>query len=50
MFQQNMEKYPITIVVFNSPSSKVDELITFLPSFKNQINIFKKYQSYLIDK
>ncbi len=31
--QQNLEKYPITIVVLHSFSSKVEALIEFLPSF-----------------
>jgi hypothetical protein len=50
MFQQNLEKYLVTIVVFNSLSSKIDELITFIPSFKNQLSSFKKHQAYLVSK
>lgn len=50
LFQQNLEKYSVTVVVLNSLSSKIEELITFLPSFKLQLDKFKKYQAYIIDK
>ena len=36
MDQQNLEKYSVTIVVLNSLTSKIEELLTFLPSFKSQ--------------
>ena len=41
MFQQNIENYPLTIVVFNSFTSKLNELITFLPDFKSQVYRFE---------
>lgn len=50
MFQQNLERYPVTIVVLNSFSSKIEELVTFLPSFKLQIDKLQKHKAYLIDK
>ena len=50
MFQQNLEAYPIIIVVLNSLTSKIEELVTFLPSFKSQINKLQKRQAYIIDK
>lgn len=50
VFQQNLDKYPISIVVLNSYTSKLDELILFLPSFKEQINSFEKHKSYIINK
>ena len=49
MFQQNLEKYPVTIVVLNSLSSKIEELVLFIPSFEKQINSFQKHKAYLID-
>ena len=49
MFQQNLEKYPVTIVVFNCLSSKIEELVLFIPSFEKQINFFQKHKAYLID-
>jgi predicted nuclease of predicted toxin-antitoxin system len=49
-YQQNLDKYPVTIVVLNSVSSKLEELVTFLPSFKSQVEQLKKYRAYIIDK
>ena len=49
MFQQNLEKYPVTIVVFNCLSSKIEELVLFIPSFQKQINSFQKHRAYLVD-
>ena len=50
MFQQNLDKYPLTIVVLNSLTSKIEELVLFMPSFKAQISSFEKHKAYLIDK
>jgi predicted nuclease of predicted toxin-antitoxin system len=50
IYQQNFDKYPITIVILNSLSSKVEELITFLPSFKLQAGNLQKNKAYIIDK
>ncbi len=49
-YQQNLDKYKITIVIFNALSSTVDELVAFLPSFENRISEFLKSGAYLIDK
>ncbi len=35
--QQNLEKYPVTIIILNSYSSKVEELVEFLPEFELQL-------------
>jgi hypothetical protein len=50
MFQQNLEKYPITIAVLNSLTSKIEELILFVPSFLKQINQFEKNKAYIVEK
>ena len=50
MFQQNIKKYPITIVVINSLTSKLEELILFIPSFLKQIQEFEKNKAYIIEK
>lgn len=50
MFQQNLAQYLVTIVVFNSVTSKIEELITFLPSFTLQAEKLEREQAYLIDK
>lgn len=48
--QQNLDKHSVIIVVLNSLTSKVEELITFLPAFQVQLPNFKKQKAYLIDK
>lgn len=50
MFQQNLDQYPLTIVVLNCQTSKIEELITFLPSFKSQVGKFQKLKAYIIEK
>lgn len=50
MFQQNLDKYNITIVVLNCRTSKIEELITFISSFKAQINTLQKFKAYIINK
>ena len=50
MYQQNLDKYPVTIAVLNCFTSKIEELITFLPSFKLQVDKLQKHQAYIIDK
>lgn len=49
-FQQNLDKYPVSVVVLNSFTSKIDELLLFLPSLKAQLAQFEKYRAYLINK
>ena len=46
--QQNLDKYPITIVILNSYTSKVEELIEFLPEFEVQLPTFQKHYAYQI--
>jgi predicted nuclease of predicted toxin-antitoxin system len=50
VFQQNLEQYPLTIVILNCQTSKIEELVTFLPSFKSQVNKLQKHKVYIIDK
>ena len=50
MHQQNLDKYPVTIVVLNCFTSKIEELITFLPSFKLQVAALQKHKAYIINK
>ena len=50
MFQQNLEKYPVTIAVLNSLSSKIEELVEFMPSFKAQLSDLEKHKAYIIEK
>lgn len=50
MFQQNLGKYPVTIAVLNCPTSKIEDLLTYLPSFKSQVPAFAKSQAYIINR
>ena len=50
MFQQNLDKYPVSIVVFNSKTSKIEELESFIPNFKLNISSFEKNKAYLLEK
>jgi predicted nuclease of predicted toxin-antitoxin system len=50
MFQQNLDKYPLSIVVLNSATSKVEELSLFIPSFKSKVNSLDNHKAYLIDR
>jgi hypothetical protein len=47
--QQNISNYPLIVVILNTPSRKLEMLVTFLPSFEKQIPSFSKGNSYLID-
>jgi len=47
--QQNIGKYPLIVVILNSPSSKLEMLVTFLPSFEKQIPAFTKGNAYLVE-
>lgn len=50
MFQQNIDKYKLTIVALNSLTSKIEELILFMPSFKSQVDKLEKYKAYIIER
>ena len=49
-YQQNLDKYPLAIIVLNAVSSKVEELVLFLPAFRVQLSSLQKYKVYLIDQ
>ena len=49
MYQQNLDKYPVIIIVLNSLSSKLEDLILFIPKFKEKMNEFEKHNAYTID-
>jgi hypothetical protein len=50
MFQQNLEKHPVSIIVFNSASSKLEELVLFIPPFAEQSDMFEKSKVYIIER
>ena len=49
MFQQNLEKYNVTIAVLNCKTSKIEDLKNYIANFKSQITLFEKSKAYLID-
>ncbi len=49
-YQQNLDKYHLTIVVLNSFTSKVEELVRFLPEFEARLKQFEKRQAYLLKR
>lgn len=50
MYQQNLDKYPVTIVVLNCFTSKIEEMVTFVPALKQKMHLLEKYKAYTIDK
>jgi hypothetical protein len=50
IFQQNLDRYKLTIAVLNSSTSKIEELILFMPSFKMQVDKLEKYKAYIIER
>lgn len=50
LYQQNLDQFPLIIVVLNSKTSKIEELVTFLPSFNAQVGKFQKHKAYIIEK
>ena len=48
-YQQNIDKYTLTIVILNSSTSKVEDLKEFIPSLLITINNFDKHKAYILD-
>jgi len=48
-YQQKVEKYELTILILDSLSSKVEELVLFLPALHYLIGTFEKGRAYVID-
>lgn len=49
-FQNNMNEYGISIVIFDSHNSKLETLVSFIPIFEKQIDSFEKGKVYIIKK
>ena len=49
-YQQNINEYNISIAILNSKSSKVEDLIPFLPKLNEIICDYEKGKIYLISK
>jgi hypothetical protein len=48
-FQQNLDKYNLTIVVLNTLSSKIEDILPLIPTFKQKAPTLNKARAYLID-
>ena len=46
--QQNIGKYNLIVVVLDTPSSKLEILIQYLPAFQQQLLSFAKGNAYLV--
>lgn len=49
-YQQNLDHHHLAVVVFNSPSSKVEDLITYLPMFNMLLTDIQKHKAYILEK
>ncbi len=50
IFQQNIKKADIIIVVFDSPTSNIADVGLFIPEFLIQIGTFTKGNAYLLNR
>jgi len=48
-FQQNIDKYELSIVVLDAPSSKLNDILPLLPIFEQKANFFERRKVYVID-
>jgi hypothetical protein len=49
-FQQNINKQDLIVVVIDSPSSKLEDILTLLPQFFIQLQTFEKRKAYIISQ
>ena len=47
-YQQNLNKYPIAIVIFDSVSSDISALVKFIPVFMSGIDLFEKHKAHIL--
>ena len=48
-YQQNLSKYPLNFILLNSPNSKIDTLLKFLPQIKEHILNSPQIKLMIID-
>jgi predicted nuclease of predicted toxin-antitoxin system len=49
-YQQNLNRYPISVIILIVKRSKIEYLLELIPEFKAKINSFEKGKSYRIVK
>lgn len=47
-YQQNINKQDLIVVVIDSHSSKLEDILKLFPQFLKQLNTFEKRKAYLI--
>lgn len=47
-YQQNLNQYPLSVVVFDVKRSKIEYLHELIPDFKSKVNSFEKGKAYLL--
>ena len=48
-FQQNLKRYPLAVVVLNTSTSKIEEIVLYIPKFLERMVEYENEKSYLID-
>jgi len=48
LHQQNLEKYPISLIVFDAKRSNLAELLPFIANFKSTLKSFERHKAYLL--
>lgn len=49
VFQQHLKDLPVCIIVLNSITSKLEELVTFLPALKSILSSLEPSKAYVIN-
>ena len=49
-YQQNLERFPLTIIILNTFTSKIEELVEFMPAPRLKIPDLKKHTAYIIER
>ena len=49
-YQQNFNKYPIAVVIFDSGSADISELKKIVATFLAQADFFEKHKTYVLSK
>lgn len=48
-FQQNLKNYLLSVVILNTATSKLEDILLLLPQFFERIEEYKKGKAYLIE-
>ena len=49
VFQQHLNDLPVCIIVLNTITSKLEELLTFLPTLKSKLSSLEPSKAYVIN-